>query len=245
MRILYDAARKVQVGVDAISGRLTPREGAEQREISELREEIKRLRTERDTLRKVVTTKENIPFTAAGIKDPRLTVNRHTATATDTETEENMTENEFVRPYTISELEEAKKKHPARRPPLQGKSKVLEDTPLTTTPMAAPTHSAPRIKKTREEHQKIPFSIEKMESSFVQFMEAMNNKVRDMFTNFLQGIGHERMGRGQEGGSSSRFKSDAPATRGSVTSDRPAPAQGRGKKENKKGNTQRGESQRT
>lgn len=72
-----------------------------------------------------------------------------------------------------------------------------------------------------------------MEIGFNQFLESMNFKMKDMFVNFLQGVTGEQVKRRGGKGSSSRYKLDTPATRGSIVSNRPAPAQRKGKKVDK------------
>lgn len=152
---LKNAAMMVQVGVDAISGRLSPREGAAQRELNELREEFKRVRMERDTLQKMVIPARDIPPQGTGHNAPALTDDGYTVTEMEEEEDEvDKTSSKFVRP-TSSFLEEEKKKWPAIRPAIQEKRKLLKDLPREKKP-ATSVRTVPTTKentrKVRELH---------------------------------------------------------------------------------------------
>lgn len=122
VKVLKDSAMLVQVGVDAISGRANPREGVEQRELHELRDELKRVRMERDTLQNMMEQKPE--STTQGVEHNPPMISGEGYKATEAEEEE-----ERARPST-SFLQKEMEKWPALRPEVQGKRKVLEDKPL-------------------------------------------------------------------------------------------------------------------
>lgn len=227
VKVLKDAAIMVQVGVDAISGRLAPREGAEQRELSEIREELKRVCIERDMLKKMAVPLKDTPPVVQENKNSTWNEEGGVETVVANEEEKNTTHKsttKFVKPSPAF-LREEKRRCPAIRPAIMGKAKVMEDSSQNEEE----DQPSPGNKKKRGERQHNPINIESMEAGFNTFLESINNKMKDMFSNFIKGLTKEQTR--ERGGkkNSSRYKSDAPASRGSVTSDRPAPVQGKGK----------------
>lgn len=224
VKTLKEASLMVQVGVDIITGRTSPRESEQQREMETLREEVNNLRKELAVLRRAPISETNAPT--------QILENKSIITNVEIENEQlGRVKHSSRQQSSIEDI------WPAIRPEIQGKRLVLSDPPRNTQEEKR-TRAATSVNEQRDD-------MTAMETGFNYFLETMNQKIIDMFAEFRQSITHTRSnnprsikrgkimpstlvadGSGNRN-SSTRYKPDTPAMRGSVVSGRPAPAKER------------------